>query len=299
MLKLGAHLSIAGGHVKALEKIVQIGGNCLQIFSTSPRGWSRAKMTPEEIEHFITVKNDSHINPIYFHASYLINLADSGNTGRHSKSSLIAEMNLATQLGIRGSIIHLGSFKEGETNEEISPEVQSKKYDVLIKNIKEVLAQTPANVLFIIENAGTRKIGLTLDELAKIVADVNDRRVRICFDTCHLHTAGYQFSTSEQLNNLLTIVDSFIGLGKLEVWHMNDSKDPANSRRDRHENIGNGTVGLESFRLILNHEKLKHLAFIIETPGFDDKGPDKENLDILKSLIEPKPTHAVTTPASV
>ncbi len=299
MLKLGAHLSIAGGHTKALEKIVQIGGNCLQIFSTSPRGWSRAKMTPEEIEQFITIKNKLKINPVYFHASYLINLADSSNTGRYSKASLIAEMNLAAQLGIKGSIIHLGSFKEGDRDEEISPEVRSRKYEILIKNIKEVLSHTPPNVLFIIENAATRKIGLTLDELSKIIKDVNDKRIRICFDTCHLHAAGYKLSTLEQFDNFLTIVNSFIGLEKLELWHLNDSKDPANSRRDRHENIGNGTIGLGTFRFILNHEKLKHLTFIIETPGFDEKGPDKDNLDILKNLITPEPTHVVTTPETV
>jgi deoxyribonuclease-4 len=281
-MKLGAHLSIAGGYTKALEKIVTIGGNCLQIFSTSPRGWEKASITPQQIEEFKTLKERLKVNPVYFHASYLINLADDGPIGQASKQSLIAELNLADQLGVKGSIIHLGSFKTAD----VEPEQMEDRYKILINNINHVLEHTPKETLFIIENAGTRKIGLTVDEIARIISAVQNPRVRVCFDTCHLHNGGYNLSTPELLEQFFKTFDSFIGLGKLELWHMNDSKDPFGARRDRHENIGKGTVGENVFKLLLNHPSTKKTPFIIETPGFDEKGPDKENLDILKSFIE-------------
>src|SRR3990167_7492158 len=129
-LKLGAHQSIAGGYTQALERINNIGGNCLQIFSSSPRGWNFAKVNEQQISQFLNLKSQLNIDPIYFHATYLINLADDSRIGHMSKMSLIAEMNLAPKLGVRGSIIHLGSYKK---------EVSSIKYLVLIKNIKEIL----------------------------------------------------------------------------------------------------------------------------------------------------------------
>lgn len=285
-MKLGAHVSIAGGHTKALEKVVAMGGNCLQIFSASPRGWAIAKLSPTEIEEFITVKNKLKVSPIYFHASYLLNLADDGQVGKYSKRSLIAELNLAAEMGVKGSIIHLGSYKSGGENDELFQEERSKKYAILITNIKEVLAETPPSALFIIENSATKKIGMTVDEIAKIVTDLNDSRVRVCFDTCHLHATGYSLSTQENVDNFLKTFDSFIGLNKLEVWHMNDSKDDFNARRDRHENIGRGKVGTEVFRILLNHPLTKGQAFIIEVPGMHENGPDKENLDVLKSMVE-------------
>ncbi|MFH0979856.1 MAG: hypothetical protein V1803_02840, partial [Candidatus Roizmanbacteria bacterium] len=146
--KLGAHLSIAGGYHKAIERITAIGGNCLQIFSSSPRGWNFAKTTEQEISQFLNLKSQLNIYPIYFHASYLINLADESRIGHLSKQSLIAEMSIAPLLQIKGSIVHLGSYKN---------QVSSIKYLVLIKNIKEVLEKTPKESLFIIENAGNRK----------------------------------------------------------------------------------------------------------------------------------------------
>lgn len=286
MIKLGAHLSIVGGYTKALEKVHEIGGNCLQIFSSSPRSWSKPDLTDEEVEKFKTLKSKLKINPVYFHASYLINLADSNHIGKDSKKSLLADMHTASRFGIKGVVAHLGSYRSEDEKGDIPPEIISKSYDILIKNIKEVLEAAPNDVLFIIENACTHKIGMTLDEIAKIIGDINDERVRVCFDTCHLHAGGYNLSTMESLDQFLKIFDSFIGTKKMELLHMNDSKDPFGSHRDRHENIGKGHVGTEVFKLLLNHPQTKCLPFIIETPGFDQKGPDKQNLDLLKSMIE-------------
>ncbi|MFA6017413.1 MAG: deoxyribonuclease IV [Patescibacteria group bacterium] len=276
MLKLGAHQSISGGYSEALKRIKNIGGNCLQIFSSSPRGWNFAKPNDSEISQFLSLKSQLNIDPIYFHATYLINLADDSRIGHMSKMSLISEMNLAPKLGVKGSIIHLGSYKN---------EVSSIKYEVLIKNIKEILEKTPKDSLFIIENAGNRKIGQTLEEISQIIKDVNDPRVRICFDTCHLFSNGYKFDTIKELNIFLAKLTKLEINNIIELWHFNDSRDEFDSGHDRHDNIGQGKMNVDEFKVLLNHPKTKNYPFIIETPGFDGNGPDKKNLDILKSLV--------------
>ncbi len=275
MLKLGAHQSIAGGYSEALKRISNIGGNCLQIFSSSPRGWNFAKPTEDEIKQFLILNSKFSIQPIYFHATYLINLADSSRIGHMSKLSLISELNLASKLKVKGSIVHLGSYKN---------EVSSIKYPVLIKNIKEILEKTPKDTVFIIENAGNRKIGQTLEEISQIVKDVDDKRVRLCFDTCHLFSNGYKFDSNNELDTFLDKLEKLNLLQLIEVWHVNDSRDEFDSGHDRHDNIGEGKIGIKEFKTLLTHPKTKDYPFIIETPGFDGNGPDKKNLDILKSL---------------
>lgn len=277
MIKFGAHQSISGGYTQALERINNIGGNCLQIFSSSPRGWNFAKPNEGEVKQFIEQKTKLKIEPVYFHATYLINLADESRIGHMSKMSLISEMNLAPKLNVKGSIVHLGSYKN---------QVSSIKYEVLIKNIKEILDKTPKESLFIIENAGNKKIGQTLEEIAQIIKDVNNPRVRICFDTCHLFSNGYRFNNNDELDLFFAKLAKLEINNIIELWHVNDSRDPYNSGRDRHENIGSGTIGLDEFKTLVNHKKTKDYPFIIETPGFDGNGPDKKNLDILKSLVD-------------
>ena len=276
MIKLGAHQSISGGYSEALKRINNIGGNCLQIFSSSPRGWNFAKITEQQIADFVALKDEYKIDPVYFHASYLVNLADESRIGHMSKMSLITELNLAPKLNVKGSIIHLGSYKD-----QLSPQ----KYKTLITHIKEILEKTPKDSLFIIENAGNRKIGQTLEEIAQIVKDVNNSRVRICFDTCHLFSNGYKFDNNNELDLFLAKLVKLEINNIIELWHVNDSRDAFNSGHDRHGNISQGMIGLDEFRTLLNHPKTKSYPFIIETPGFDNNGPDKKNLDILKSLV--------------
>ena len=147
------------------------------------------------------------------------------------------------------------------------------------------MEKTPKETFFIIENAGNKKIGQTLEEIAKIFKDVDSPRLRLCLDTCHLFSNGYKFDKKQELDNFLEKLEKLNLLNKLELWHLNDSRDPLNSGRDRHENIGQGTIGTNEFKTLLNHQKTKNYPFIIETPGFNDEGPDKKNLDILKSLL--------------
>jgi deoxyribonuclease IV len=278
--KLGGHLSTAGGPKRALERTLEIGGSALQIFSTSPRSWRHASITSEVADGFKKDKEVLNIEPVYFHASYLINLADQGETGKRSVDSLVAELDVAHRMGIKGSVVHPGSFKDKDLGN-----ASSESYKVLFENIARVLQKTPEETMLIVENSGTRKIGRRLEEIEMIVKAVKNKRLKVCLDTCHLHAAGYDISSEDKLNKFLSEFNERIGLDRLEVIHVNDSLDDFGSLRDRHANIKEGKIDPRVFELILNHKDLKQLPFIIETPGFDGRGPDKKNIDRLKDLV--------------
>lgn len=278
--KFGAHVSIAGGILNAFDRINNIGGNCMQIFSSSPRDWKPPEFSDEIVEDFSKLKKETFIDPVYFHANYLINL--SGDiSGELSKKSLITELNFASRMGIRGSVVHVGSFFE----KEIPKSFDSQKYMVLLTNIQDILDETPEDTVFIIENSGTRKVGRSLDEIGFIVKRLVSPRVKVCLDTCHLHAAGYDLSTKEKLKEFLDAFENKIGLDRLELIHANESRDTFGSGRDRHENLGDGKVGNNVFVNLLNSPETARVPFIIETPGFDGSGPDEQNLDILKSFL--------------
>ncbi len=283
-MKLGAHVTISKGYSQALERVHTMGGNALQIFSASPRLWSFPEPDEKSVTSFMEAQKRLGVHPIYFHASYLINMANTGRGGQLSRNLLVHELKLAARMGVRGTIVHLGSFKK---DPDLTPLLgdSSPDYQIVADAISEVLEKTPEDTYFIAENAGNRKIGKDLSELATVIKLVNSKRLRVCLDTCHLYSAGYDLSTEHKLDEFLTLFEKLIGLEKLEVIHANDSRDPFNSGRDRHENLGEGTLTLEPFRLLLNHPKTKNIPYIIETPGFDNEGPDKANLDILKKLI--------------
>ena len=297
-LILGAHVSIAGGFKEAPARASIIGANAVQMFSGSPRGWNFASATKEQADEYKEEVKKHGIKTSYFHASYLINLADDGRNGNHSVEALIAELTVAEKLGVAGSIIHLGSFKEEKKKaEELMPTllggggatssyVKHERYPLLISNIKAILKKAPKDVRFIIEDMGMRKIGRSLDEIAEIIKDVPDPRVKVCLDTCHLHAAGYDLATKKKLDDFLEMFDSIIGLDRLECFHLNDSRDDFGSLRDRHDNIGEGNVPKDVFKLIVNHPELRNLPFLLEVPGFDGNGPDKKNADVVKSMVK-------------
>lgn len=281
-VNIGAHKSAAGGYAKAVERVKEIDGTCLQIFSSSPRTWRGPKLSDKEVEEFKEAKEKLDIDPVVFHAPYLINLADRGSTGEKSVQALVGELTTASRCGIIGSVIHVGSYK---TDDEVP--VDGDHYEHLIANMKEVLEETPEDSWFIIENMGTRKIGKDLEQIGQIIRDVGgSERLKVCLDTCHLHAAGYNLDTSEDYEEFFTVFDNQVGTDRLAVVHVNDSKDKAGSLRDRHENIGEGNVPEGVFANLLNKEPTADLPFIIETPGFDSKGPDAKNINRLKQFME-------------
>lgn len=272
---IGAHASMAGGHAQALVRVHAMGGNILQCFSSSPKSWAVAQVTEEAIAEFRKTQKELNIRDAYFHASYLINLANAEKLGNISKHILTQELNLASQMGVRGSIIHLGSYKAGEPNQTL-----------LLTNIEKVLTRTPTDTYFIIENAGNRKIGLRLEEIGEIIKAIRDRRVRVCLDVCHLFAAGYDLSTDESYKRFKDDLDRLIGLAHIEAIHMNDSKGEFGAYRDLHENIGQGKIDASVYPRIINDPDLHSTSMIVEVPGFDGKGSDKQNIDILKGFIQ-------------
>jgi deoxyribonuclease-4 len=279
MPTIGAHKSASGGFDKAVRRAADIGGDCLQLFSYSPRSWQVRDLDGETKDAYFEKRAELHIGPVVFHACYLVNLADRGQTGEKSVKNLTAELNLANEIDCIGSVIHTGSWK----TEDNKPEDES-HYEHLLGNIEKVLKNTPEDTYLLLENSGNQKIGKDMEELYQIINDLGSERLRICLDTCHLHAAGYDVSTEKRFTEFFAEFDDRIGLDRLEVIHVNDSKDEFGSLRDRHENIGEGSIPEPVFELFLTKDQTKDRPFIIETPGFGDDGPDKKNIDRLRKL---------------
>ena len=277
--RCGAHVSVSKGLVRALEKASEMGASCIQIFSSPPQSFIPPKFTDSECSEFKTQARKLDIQPVFIHAKYLINLASEKESLRTlSIKSLIADLTFAEKIGAQGVIVHTGSHK-GKGFNEVLP--------VVVESIKQILEKTPASTTLYLEVAsgGKGKIGSTFEELHAMLDGVGNSRVGVCLDTAHLFAAGYAFDTLEKVVELAKQIEKTIGWATIECMHANDSKVEFKSGKDRHENIGQGFIGKDPFRLLLQHSKFNNLPFILETPGFDDKGPDKKNLDILKSLI--------------
>ena len=284
MRRVGAHLSISGGLYKAVESIVSKGGNCLQIFSSSPRMWMSNLPSTEDVEKFVKQASENDVSPTFIHAKYLVNMAsDNKELVDKSRKSLEFDFKVAEMIGAVGVIVHLGSH-QGRGFEAVK--------DQLVEEIKKILKASPGSVKFLIENAAQKKgkIGFRLEEISLLLKAVDSSRVGWCLDTCHAYNAGY--SLGKDLGNTLLGFDIVSEVKKLKLveslkcLHVNDSRDLFDSGRDRHANLGEGEIDLKDLKAFLNEPIFKSLPLIIETPGFDKLGPDKKNLDILKSLIK-------------
>ncbi|MCL5783911.1 MAG: deoxyribonuclease IV [Patescibacteria group bacterium] len=277
MPKVGAHVSAAGSLDLSFERAQEIGAEATQIFISPPQQWLHSNHTEEEIARYKDQANKTRIEPNFIHAAYLINLA-SPNPELVKKSIdwLIYSQKVAEKLWAEGTIFHIGSFKD-TTEEQALKQV--------IEAIKTIIKST-GNVTLILENsAGAGNlIGDQFSELGKIIRQVNDPRLKVCLDTQHAFASGYDFRTKEGLKKTLAEFDREVGLANLVAIHANDSKVEFGSHRDRHENIGEGFIGLEGFKNLINHPALQNIPFILEVPGFDNNGPDKNNVQLLKSL---------------
>lgn len=270
-------MSISGGLDKAIDRIMEIGGNTVQIFSSSPRMWQADYADEKTVEKFKKKCQTSNISPVFIHAKYLINLG----TGKKellkkSINSLVFDLKTAEKIGALGVVVHLGSHL-GEGFKKIEKQ--------LVESIKTILDQTSKNTELIIENSAGQKgkIGSQISEIGLILGKVNSTRLSVCLDSCHAWSTAYSLGKdSEKLIDELIYFDI---LDKLRLLHINDSRDELGSGRDRHANLLEGRMGEKELKAWATHPKLNHLPLIIETPGFDGLGPDKKNLDILKSLI--------------
>ena len=277
-MRLGAHISTAGGLDKAIDRGVEIGCETIQIFGSPPQGWAFKPLAPDQAETFRRKAKEADITPVFFHAIYLINLGTPNEQNlEKGMTSLINYMNLAADIDARGVIFHPGSHG-GAGYDAI--------FEQTVTSIKHVLDESPEGPLLTLENtAGMgQHIGASFDELGSIIRAVNSPRLGVCLDTQHSFAAGYNVSTKDGVDAMIAEFDQHIGLEKLVAVHANDSKRPFGSGVDRHENIGQGFIGLEGFERIMAHPAFHQLPFFLEVPGLENKGPDRANLDLLKEI---------------
>ena len=275
---LGAHVSSAGRIDKAVERAVELGAESFQIFGAAPQMWRRKHHPDEDTESYREKFRAAKLNSSFIHAVYLINLASPDDELlRKSTDTLTAELDLASRIGADGVIFHVGSHM-GSGFDHALPRIAA--------GMSEALDRTPDNALLLLENnAGAgRSVGSTFAELSAIMNAVDNPRVRICLDTCHAHAAGYNVATIAGLKETVDEFQRELGADKLAAIHANDSKTELGSGKDRHENIGQGSIGLKAFRRMVRNRLLRKAAWLLEVPGFEGGGPGKADVDILKAL---------------
>lgn len=294
---LGAHISTKGGLTNVLDRAQDLAIQAIQIHPSLPQQWAKPKITDDEARIFVQEMKKRELGPLFFHAIYLINFASKNPAIWHgSITSTINYLKLAKTMNAAGVITHLGSTKGALWQDA------KKRVVLALRRIFDDLRTSErrddpvwSSLLnnqkpkFIIETAAGagNVIGDDLDEIAQIFQAVqDDYPCGICIDTAHLFESGIQINTEEEFNNLLQQIDSVIGLKNLVAIHLNDSMTDFNSKCDRHENIGQGKIGDEALARIINHPQLRQLPFILEVPGFEGAGPDKQNITHVKSLLK-------------
>jgi deoxyribonuclease-4 len=278
---IGAHVSVAGGLYNAFINAEKIGAECVQIFGASPKMW-RAKQPDEAaLKKYFEAQRLSRVGNVYLHASYLVNLGSDKDLNReNSVMSLIDHLAIADKLKARGLIFHLGSSMSGTKEEALR---------FTVAGMKSVLEAVPGESWLIMENSagGGHKLGREFTEVGEIIRQVGSPRVKVCLDTAHIFEAGgIDEYTKPKVKKLFDDFDQHIGLDKLVALHINDSKTPFDSHNDRHENIGAGHIGLEGFKNLAADKRLHGKDWLLEGPGFDNLGPDKENMEILKACFK-------------
>jgi len=282
---LGCHLSIGKGFTDAIEAAENLGINALQIFSHNASSWKMKTITKEAASSFQTRFKNSSVEVVVIHTMYLLNPASPDEVlFERSVAALEQEVKRAGILGIDRIVTHLGAQKGSGIEAGIARIVAA-----LDRVIASETFSSYKGVEILLENtAGTgTTMGASFSELGAIISALSDAsRVGICLDTCHAFAAGYELRTFEGLAETLEALDLEVGLGRLKVIHLNDSKYPLGSRHDRHAHIGYGEIGMEGFSLIVNHKALHDLPFILETPKqFDGQADaDRINLDLVRSL---------------
>jgi len=279
-VKLGAHESIAGGVHRAFDRAQSVGCDAVQIFVRPNRSWAVPPLTEEDIALFRARAAETEIRPVVAHSSYLLNLASPKDDLWHrSIDTLIIELERCDALGVRWLVLHPGAHvgtgkKAGLTR--------------MARALGDVHRATPglrARILLETTAGQGTRLGHRFEHLAWLLEHtVEGERLGICLDTCHAFAAGYELRTPAGYAATIEAFDQTIGLGRLKAVHLNDSKGELGSRKDRHEHIGQGHIGLAGFRQLLNDPRMERLPGLLETPKSDDLHEDRQNLTVLRSL---------------
>ena len=277
-MKIGFHVSIAGGIALSVKRALDAGCTTMQIFSHSPRMWAFPPINPDDAKAFKEQRKASGIAPVFVHTSYLINLATTDNDlFEKSIAALKEEMRRADVLGAEYVVTHLGS--SGAPPEDAVERVAG--------GLKAVFEGEGFNSTLLLENTACERgdAGCSFGEIGEIIAKSGLAKIGVALDTCHSYGAGYDLAHRDGIEETLSIIDGAIGLDRLRLVHLNDSKHGLGSHRDRHQNIGMGMLGEDAFRLILNHPVLRDLPFVMETPK-DTPDDDKKNMATVLRLRE-------------
>jgi deoxyribonuclease-4 len=290
MPRLGAHLSIAGGLPRAVDRAEASGCEALQIFTKSAGQWRARPLPQEEIARFRRRVEETGIRPVVAHNSYLINIAAASPVLRaQSLAALGEELDRAEALGLDGLVMHPGSYTIGTPEDGLR---------LIADGIAALLKARPrGRTMILLEHTAGQgtNLGHRFEHLAAILERLDGSpRVGVCLDTCHLLAAGYDLRTPAGYRATFRAFDRLVGLDRIKAFHLNDSKKPCGSRVDRHEHIGRGCLGLEPFRMLLNDRRFAKLPMLLETPKLEtpasrrrsDRDPwDARNLRTLRSLI--------------
>jgi deoxyribonuclease IV len=276
----GAHVKASGGVWSAVEHGEALGVEAIQFFAGSPRTWKPQLYRAEDAARFRELRAASALRFAVIHTIYLINLA-TVNEEFYEKSvvALVGAVTAAEQLGVEAIVTHIGSH-------------QGAGFEAGLARVREALLRAldevgDSRVRVLLENTagagGT--MGVTFGDLAAMIASTGgDERLGVCLDTAHLLASGHELRTAHELDATLSSFAETVGLERLVMVHLNDSKTPLGSNRDRHENIGEGEIGREAMRLLVNHPAFADVPGILEVPGYDGEGPDRANLDTLHEL---------------
>ncbi|MCS6937462.1 MAG: deoxyribonuclease IV [Candidatus Bipolaricaulota bacterium] len=279
---LGCHLSISGGLEQTVARAQELQINALQIFSHNARSWKMGALKPDEAKKFIEQRQRGRIEYAVIHTIYLINLASPDPKNfQLSVQALKDELQRAGELNIPHVNTHIGAHMGQGIERGLERVVEA--IDAVLASPQ---AQRASTVKILLENSageGT-ELGATFAELGFVLRHVKQKeRVGVCLDTCHAFAAGYDLTTPDGLEKTLAELDREVGLKRVALLHLNDSKFPLGARKDRHEHIGQGHIGIEGFRLIVNHKDLREKPFILETPK-DDEQSDPKNLAAIRAL---------------
>ncbi|MFN0095897.1 MAG: deoxyribonuclease IV [Dehalococcoidia bacterium] len=277
-MRIGAHVSSAGGPAGVFERAAAIGAEAVQLFISAPQQWRLPALTEAQAGAFRAAHAQSGI-PAFFHGVYLMNFgSQDAAILEKSVASLGSYLRWAGELGVRGTIFHVGSHL-GAGFEAV--------VDQACRLIRQAMDAAPNGSLVILENsAGQGNVmGRDFRELAALIRGLDgDPRVAVCLDTCHAFAMGYDLSTKEGCELAMTEFGAQVGWERLVAVHANDSKLGLGGVRDRHENIGDGKIGYDGFRTLMAHPAFANVPFLLEVPGIEDKGPDSENVERLKRL---------------
>ncbi len=279
-MRFGFHISIAGGFSKVVDRAQVRGCETIQLFSRNPRGWRYLPLDQKDVEEFLSSTKASLLDPVFVHLPYLPNLASRlSKFYSRSINAVVTDLKRAEKLGAQYLIVHIGHRMESSENEAI---------EAVSQGINQAFERVKNPVILLMENTAGQgtEIGYDFDQIKRIIEGVEEnQRLGVCLDTAHTFEAGYDLSHKDDTDRTLEKFDRTVGLKRLRLLHLNDSKTPLGSRKDRHWHIGEGYIGLEGFRYLVNHPFLKRLPGIMETPR-KDTVEDLKNMEVIRSLVE-------------